>query len=127
MPRKMTSAEGQRMAEARWERKRSTESESESEARRRLTSAKADKAEIDARARRGELVERAKAEHAIFEFARRMRDVWVAWPARIAAPLGARLGADPHAVEAALAAEVRRHLEEIARDPLPNLGRPEAG
>jgi len=121
MPRKITSAEAQRLAKLRWERERATESESEAEARRRLTSAKADKAEIEARVRRGELVERAKAERAIFEFARRMRDVWTTWPARIAAPIAARLGVDPHAVEAALVAEVRRHLEEIARDPLPNL------
>jgi len=116
------SEEARRLAKLRWERKRATETESESEARRRLTSAKADKAEIDARARRGELVERAKAEHAIFEFARRMRDVWLAWPARIAAPLAVRLGTDPHAVEAALAAEVRRHLEEPARDPVLQFG-----
>ena len=127
MPRNMTRAEAQRMAEARWERKRATESESEAEARRRLTSAKADKAEIDARARRGELVERAKVERAVFELARRYRDALLAWPARIAAPLAARLGADPHAVEAALASEVRRHLEELARDPLPSFGEPAAG
>jgi len=127
MPRKMTRAEGQRLAKLRWERKRVTETESESEARRRLTSAKADKAEIDARARRGDLIERAKAERLVFEFARRMRDAWAQWPARIAAPLAAQLGADPHAVEAALAAEVRRHLEELSRDPVPNLGGPGAG
>jgi len=120
------SEEARCLARLRWERKRATETESESEARRRLTSAKADKAEIDARARRGELVERAKAERVVFEFTRRMRDAWAQWPARIAAPLAARLGADPHAVEAALAVEVRRHLEELARDPLPRLGGPEA-
>jgi phage terminase Nu1 subunit (DNA packaging protein) len=127
MPTIRNSEQGRRLAKLRWERKRATETESEAEARRRLTSAKADKAEIDARARRGELVERAKAEHAIFEFARRMRDAWTHWPARIAATLAARLGADPHAVEAALASEVRRHLEELSRDPLPRLGGPGAG
>jgi len=121
-----SAEQARRLAKLRWERKRATETESEAEGRRRLTSAKADKAEIEARARRGELVERVKAERAVFEFARRMRDAWAQWPARIAAPLAARLGAAPHAVEAALAAEVRRHLEEIARDPLPRLGAPEA-
>jgi hypothetical protein len=39
----------------------------------------------------------------------------------------ARLGADPHAVEAALASEVRRHLDDLARDPVPRLGGPGAG
>jgi hypothetical protein len=80
---------------------------------------KAQRQEIDLEARRDELVERSKAERAIFEFARRMRDAWTNWPARIAAPLAAPLGADPHAVEAALAAEARRHLDELARHPLP--------
>jgi len=127
MPTVRSTEEGRRLARARWDRERATESESEAEARRRLTSAKADKAEIDARARRGDLIERAKAERLVFEFARRMRDAWAHWPARIAAPLAAQLGADPHAVEAALAAEVRRHLEELSRDPVPNLGGPGAG
>jgi hypothetical protein len=84
-------------------------------------------AEIEAARLRGELVERSKAERAIFEFARRIRDAWSHWPARIAAPLAARLGADPHAVEVALTSEVRRHLEELSRDPLPRLGGPGAG
>jgi hypothetical protein len=82
---------------------------------------KTQRQKIELEARRGELIERAKVERAIFEFARRMRDVWAHWPARIAATLAARLGADPHAVEAALVAEVHRHLEELARDPLPKL------
>lgn len=110
------------MARSRWSRVRAAEGEAEAEARRRLTRAKADKAELEVSARRGDLIERARVERVIFDFARRMRDAWSLWPARVAAGLAARLGADPHAVEAALAAEVRRHLEELSRDPVPRLG-----
>jgi hypothetical protein len=85
---------------------------------------KTQRQKLDLEARRGDLVERAKVERAVFDFARRMRDAWANWPPRIAAQLAARLGADPHAVEAALAAEVRRHLDELARDPLPRLDAP---
>ena len=125
MPRRMTSSEGRAMAKARWSKVRAAEGESEAEARRRLARAKADKAEIEVRVRSGELVERAKVDRVVFAFARRVRDAWTLWPARVAATIAARLNADPHAVETALSAEVRRHLEELSRDPVPNL-RPEA-
>jgi hypothetical protein len=82
----------------------------------------ADQAEIKARVMRGELIEKAKVERAVFEFARNYRDALIRWPARVAAGLAAKLGADPHTVEAALAEEVRRHLEELSRDPVPALG-----
>jgi hypothetical protein len=118
----MTAAEGRAMAAKRWARARASEPESEAEARRRLARAKADKTEIEVRVRRAELVEKAKVERAVFEFARSYRDALIRWPARVAAGLAAKLGADPHAVEAALAAEVRRHLEELSRDPVPALG-----
>jgi hypothetical protein len=94
----------------------------EVDARTRRMAALADLAEARARAMRGELVERAKVERAVFDFARSVRDAWTMWPARVAAMLAARLGADPHAVEAALAAEVRKHLEELSRDPVPAFG-----
>ena len=121
MPRRMTAAEGRAMARARWSKAREAEGEGEAAARRRLARAKADKAEIEVRVRRGALVERATVERVVFEFARRLRDAWTLWPPRVAAQIAARLGADPHAVEAALSAEVRRHLEELARDPVPDL------
>ena len=121
MARRMTSSEGRAMAKARWSKVRAAEGESEAEARRRLARAKADKAELEVRARRGELVERAKVERLVFDFARHMRDAWILWPPRVAATIAARLGADPHSVETALTAEVRRQLEELSRDPLPNL------
>ena len=127
MARLMTTKEGKRLAKLRWARERAATGESESGARRRLAIARADRAETEAAWLRGELVERARVEKLTFEFARRYRDALLAWPARIAATLAARLGADPHAVEAALVAEVHRHLEELARDPLPRLGGPGAG
>jgi hypothetical protein len=120
----MTTKEGRRMARARWSRERAAVPEPEASARARRLRALADRAEIDTKARRGELVERAKVERAVFELARRYRDALLAWPARVAAPIAAKLGADPHTVEAALGSEVRRHLEELSRDPLPRFGEP---
>lgn len=122
MARRMTTAEGRAMAQARWGKVRAAEGEGEAEARRRLTRARADRAELEVRVRRGELIERAKAERAVFEFARSYRDALITWPPRVAATIAARLGADPHAVETALADEVRRHLEELSRAPMPRLG-----
>ena len=83
MARKMTTAEGRAMAKARWSKVRAAEGESEAEARRRLARAKADKAEIEVRVRRGELVERAKVDRVVFDFARRVRDAWTLWPPRV--------------------------------------------
>jgi hypothetical protein len=122
MPRKMTAAEGRAMARARWQRVRATEGEGEAEARRRLTRAKADRAELEVRVRRGELVEKAKVQRAVFELARSYRDALQNWPARVAPTLAARLGADPHVMQVALAEEVRQHLEELSRSPLPRFG-----
>jgi phage terminase Nu1 subunit (DNA packaging protein) len=134
MPTIRNSEQARRLAQRRWERQRQREAEEAAgvtaasalepvaAARARRVRALADRAEVEAARLRGELIERAKVERAIFEFARRMRDAWAHWPARIAATLAARLGADPHAVEAALGSEVRRHLEELSRDPLPGFG-----
>jgi len=128
------SAQGRELARRRWERRRAAEAvaaasapEPIASARARRVRALADRAEVEAARLRGELIERSKVERAIFEFVRRIRDAWVQWPARIAAPLAARLGVDPHAVEVALASEVRRHLDDLARDPLPRLGGQGAG
>ena len=139
MPTVRNSEQARRLAEARWRKRREREAEeaagvsatnapeSIASARARRVRALADRAEVEAARLRGDLIERAKVERAIFEFARRYRDALLAWPARIAATLAARLGADPHAVEAALVAEVHQHLEELARDPLPRVGGPGAG
>jgi len=128
------SARARELACRRWERQRAAEAvaaasapEPIASARARRVRALADRAEVEAARLRGELVERSKAERLVFELARRTRDAWAQWPARVAAQIAAQLGADPHAVEAALAAEVRRHLDDLARDPLPRLGAPGAG
>jgi hypothetical protein len=128
------TARARELARRRWERQGAAEAvaaasapEPIASARARRVRALADRAEVEAARLRGDLIERAKAERVVFEFARRMRDAWAQWPARIAAPLAAKLDADPHAVEAALAAEVRRHLDDLARDPVPRLGGPGAG
>jgi hypothetical protein len=62
---------------------------------------------------KGELVDRAQAIAQVFRLARTERDAWLNWPARISAPLAAKLGVDPHALHVALEAAVREHLQEL--------------
>ena len=40
------------------------------------------------------LVDRARAEAMVFRLARQERDVWVTWPARVAALMAAQMAAD---------------------------------
>lgn len=63
---------------------------------------------------KGDLVDRARAVATVFALARRERDAWVQWPARVAALIAAELQVDPHPLEQALETHVRRHLEELA-------------
>ena len=64
-------------------------------------------------------MEKAKAAAAFFEAARRIRDTWLAWPARVAARMAADLGvADVHLVQRVLDRYVHEHLEDLA-DPEP--------
>lgn len=63
---------------------------------------------------KGELVDRARAVAMVFDLARRERDAWIGWPARIAPNLAAELGADAHKVEEALDRYLREHLAELA-------------
>lgn len=63
---------------------------------------------------KGELVDRARAVATIFGLARRERDAWVQWPARVAALMAAELRVDPHQMETVLEQHVRRHLSELA-------------
>ena len=62
---------------------------------------------------KGELVDRSQAIAQVFKLARSERDAWLNWPARIAAPLAARLGVDAHALHVALDTAVREHLLEL--------------
>lgn len=63
------------------------------------------------------VIDREKAEAAIFERARFERDAWTGWAARTAARLAAELGADPEQTFAALDREVRAHLDDLASKP----------
>ncbi len=63
---------------------------------------------------KGELVDRARAIATIFGLARRERDAWVQWPARVAALMAAELRVDPHIMETVLDRHVRRHLAELS-------------
>jgi len=62
---------------------------------------------------KGELVDRSQAIAQVFKLARAERDAWLNWPARISAPMAARLGVDAHALHIALETAVREHLQEL--------------
>lgn len=62
---------------------------------------------------KGELVDRSQAIAHVFKLARAERDAWLNWPARISAPMAARLGVDAHALHIALETAVREHLLEL--------------
>ena len=63
---------------------------------------------------KGELVDRARAVALVFDLARRERDAWIGWPARVAANMAAELGADPHRVEQLLERYLREQLATLA-------------
>lgn len=63
---------------------------------------------------KGKLVDRARAVATIFGLARRERDAWVQWPARVAAMMANELRVDPHQMETVLEKHVRRHLAELS-------------
>ena len=60
------------------------------------------------------LVDRAKAAEIVFNAARRERDAWTQWPARVAALIAADIGGDPHTVETVLDSYVRKYLDDLA-------------
>ncbi len=62
---------------------------------------------------KGELVDRARTIATVYALARRERDAWVQWPARVAALMAAELGVDPHQMETVLEKHVRRQLAEL--------------
>lgn len=62
---------------------------------------------------RGELVDKRRATDLIFAKARAERDVWLQWPARVAAIMASELGVDPHLMETVLDAHVRQYLADI--------------
>ena len=76
--------------------------------------AKAQRARIQVQRLREEVVDRAQALAEVFRLARRERDAWVNWPARVAALMAAELGLDAHVMQKVLEAHVRDHLNELA-------------
>ena len=63
-------------------------------ARTALTVYQAQERQIAIQKKKGVLVDRARAETLVFRLARQERDVWVTWPARIAAIMAAELSAE---------------------------------
>src|SRR5690625_4669429 len=63
---------------------------------------------------KGELVDRARTTALVFDLARRERDAWQGWPARVAANMAAELGVDAHQMEQVLDKYLRKHLTDLA-------------
>ena len=70
------------------------------------------------RREKGEVVERDYAVEQGFAFARRLRDAWGNWPARVAALMAADLGVDVHKLEGLLTHHVREQLQASAHEGL---------
>ncbi len=75
---------------------------------------KASTARVRLQKMKGELVDRAKAQGTVFALARRERDAWVNWPARVAALMAAEIGVDAHRMETLLDKYVRQQLSDLA-------------
>jgi hypothetical protein len=69
---------------------------------------------VKLRKAKAELVDRSKAVQLVFDLARRERDAWIGWPARVAANMAAELGVDPNRMEEVLDRYLREHLSELA-------------
>ena len=95
-------------------------------ARTALTVYQAQERQLAIQKKKGALVDRARAETLVFRLARQERDVWVTWPARVAALMAAEVAAEvekqsgrPVIIEAAilqrvLETHVRQHLDALA-------------
>ncbi|WP_347268142.1 elements of external origin [Paracoccus sp. (in: a-proteobacteria)] len=75
---------------------------------------KAQTAKVKLAKMKGELVDRARTTTLVFDLARRERDAWQGWPARVAANMAADLGIDAHQMEQVLDKYLRKHLAELA-------------
>lgn len=99
-----------------------TDSTSYLKARTALTVFQAQERQLAIQKKKGMLVDRARAEALVFRLARQERDVWVTWPARVAALMAAQVAAE---VETATGAPVtiqtaiiQRVLETHVREQL---------
>ena len=70
------------------------------------------------RREKGEVLDRQAALQQGYAFARRLRDAWLAWPARVAAVMAADLEVDAHRLEVLLDAHVREQLQATANEEL---------
>ena len=91
-------------------------------ARTALTVCQAQERQLAIQKKKGTLVDRARAEALVFRLARQERDVWVTWPARVAALMAAEVAAEvekqtnkPVMIEAAI---LQRVLETHVREQL---------
>lgn len=75
---------------------------------------KAQERQIRLQKLRGELVSRSIVTQTVFELARKERDAWTTWPARVAAIMAAEAKVDAHLMESLLDRHVREHLAELA-------------
>ena len=106
-----------------------TDGSSYLKARTALTVYQAQERQLAIQKKKGTLVDRARAETLVFRLARQERDVWVTWPARVAALMASELTAalgDACEVEAALMqkvleAHVRAQLDSLS-EIRPGLG-----
>jgi hypothetical protein len=91
-------------------------------ARTALTVYQAQDKQLGIQKKKGTLIDRARAEALVFRLARQERDVWVTWPARVAALMAAEVAAKvekqtnkPVMIEAAI---LQRVLETHVREQL---------
>ena len=63
-------------------------------ARTALTVYQAQERQLAIQKKKGTLIDRARAEALVFRLARQERDVWVTWPARVAALMAAQVAAE---------------------------------
>ncbi len=91
-------------------------------ARTALTVYQAQERQLAIQKKKGTLVDRARAETLVFRLARQERDVWVTWPARVAALMAAQVAAEvetatgsPVTIQTAI---IQRVLETHVREQL---------
>jgi len=91
-------------------------------ARTALTVYQAQERQLAIQKKKGTLVDRSRAETLVFRLARQERDVWVTWPARVAAVMAAQVAAEmetatgaPVTIQTAI---IQRVLETHVREQL---------
>ena len=101
------------------------ESSSYLKARTALTVYQAQERQLSIQKKKGALVDRARAETMVFRLARQERDVWVTWPARVAALMAAQVSAEVEAITGTAVtietATMQRVLETHVREQLDGL------